>query len=170
MTVFVTKGNKPLTPVQLEKRAQKYITRSWPEANREQSIRNNDGLFTAFMVGFSEDHTINTTNNTFNWDLSQYQTATTRLTRYVLSVGRLAIFEDQETGEFDEEGNAITASVLIQSAIEPLPSTVIITVFNEETETSSEQEVPNPLIEADDAERDQATAIVTATPTEVKNF
>jgi hypothetical protein len=87
-----------------------------------------------------------------------------------LSVGRLAIFEDQETGEFDEEGNAITASVLIQSAIEPLPSTVIITVFNEETETSSEQEVPNPLIEADDAERDQATAIVTATPTEVKNF
>jgi len=83
MTIFVTKGDLPLTASQLEKRAQKHINRSWPEQAREKSIRLADGAFDAFMSTFSADHDVNTANNTFNWQLQDYTKATSRLARYV---------------------------------------------------------------------------------------
>jgi hypothetical protein len=170
MNIFVTKGDKPLTPVQLEKRSQKYIKRSWPEAKREQSMRKDDGEFTAFIVQFSKDHAVNTADNTFNWQLSEYRKATTRLAKYELSVGRPEIYEDQPTGEFDDEGNDIIVPVLVQADIEPLDATVVVPVYDEETDTTSEHVVPNPLIVADEAERAEATATFDATPLDVKAF
>ena len=88
MTQFVTKGDAPLTPVQLEKRAQKHIKRVWPDQAREKSIRLADGAFDAFMSTFSTNHDVNIANNTFNWQLQEYRTATARLAQYVLADGR----------------------------------------------------------------------------------
>ena len=169
MTQFVTKGDLPLTPAQLEKRAQTYIKRSWPAQAREKSIRLSDGAFDAFMVTFSSNHATNVANNTFNWQLQEYGTAVARLDRYVLADGRPEVWEDQPAGEYDEEGNEFVESVLVQSAVEPLVATVEVTTSdidgNETTET-----VANPLIVADDEERAAAQAVVDGTPTDVVAF
>ena len=171
MTIFVTKGDLPLTAAQLEKRAQKYINRSWPEQAREKSIRLADGAFDAFMYTFSADHDVNTANNTFNWQLQDYTKATSRLARYVLSEGRPEVYEDQPTGDYDPEtGEFLTESVLVQTAIDPLDAQVKQTVYDDEGNVTGTTMVANPLIVADDAERDAAQAVVDATAQDVKEF
>lgn len=170
MTQFVTKGDAPLTPVQLEKRAQKYIKRSWPDQAREKSIRLSDGAFDAFMSTFSTNHDVNITNNTFNWQLQEYGNAVARLAQYVVADGRAEVWEDQPTGEYDEEGNEVMESVLVQTAIEPLEPTVTRLVYSDDMDAEpAEETIENPLITADVAERAEAQATVDATPQPVKD-
>ena len=170
MTVFVNKGDLPLTPAQLEKRAQKHIKRVWSDQAREKSIRLADGAFDAFMSAFSADHDVNLANNTFNWQLSEYRKATTRLAQYILADGRAEVWEDQPTGEYDEEGNEVMESVLVQTAIDPLDATVEQPVYDDEGNQTGTETVPNPLIVADEAERAAAQAIVDGTAQDVKDF
>lgn len=171
MTIFVTKGDLPLTPAQLEKRAQKHIKRVWPDQAREKSIRLADGAFDAFMTSFSADHDVNLSNNTFNWQLAEYRKATARLSKYRLADGRPEVWEDQPTGEYDEEGNEVMESVLVQTAVEPLEPTIEQLVYADDPMVEPTLEVvDNPLIVQDDAERAAAQAVVDATPEEVKNF
>ena len=170
MTVFVNKGDLPLTPAQLEKRAQKHIKRVWSDQAREKSIRLADGAFDAFMASFSADHDVNISNNTFNWQLLEYRKATARLARYVLADGRADVYEDQPTGEYDEEGNEVMESVLVQTAIDPLESTVEQNIYDDEGNVTGTETVANPLIVADDAEREAAQVVVDGTPEEVKAF
>jgi len=169
MTIFVTKGDLPLTPAQLEKRAQKHIKRVWSDQAREKSIRLADGAFDAFMSAFSVGHDVNLANNTFNWQLSEYRKATVRLARYVLADGRAEVWEDQPTGEYDDEGNEVMESVLVQTGIESLDVTVEVTTNdvdgNETTET-----VVNPLIVTDVAERTAAQSVIDGTPQDVKGY
>ena len=168
MTIFVTKGDAPLSPAQLQKRSQKYIKRTWPDAAREQSIRINDGAFTAFMLGFSEAHTINTANNTFNWQLAEYGTAVARLAQYVLADGVPEYTVETPTGTYDDLGVEIM-DVYTVAAIEPLEATVEVTTYDEESIATTET-VANPLIVADDAERAAANDVVANTPAPVKNI
>ena len=170
MTQFVTKGDLPLTPAQLEKRAQKYIKRSWPDQAREKSIRLADGAFDAFMSTFSTNHDVNIANNTFNWQLFEYRKATARLAKYVLADGRAEVWEDQPTGEYDEEGNEVMESVLVQTAIEPLEPTVTRLVYSDDMDAEpTEETIENPLITTDVAERTEAQATVDVTPQPVKD-
>lgn len=166
MTTFVAQGDAPLTDAQLEKRAQKYITRSWSPQARERSIRQADGLFDDFMTTFSINHDVNTINNTFNGQLAEYRKATTRLAQYRLADGKPDQTFEEPTGEYDENGDEIM-HVWVQTGIDALEPTVEVTTYdvdgNETTET-----VANPLIVADDAERAAAQAVVDATPDEVK--
>ena len=170
MTIFVNKGDLPLTPAQLEKRAQKWINRSWNNQARERSIRKADGEFDAFMATFSANHDVNTLNNIFNWQLLEYRKATSRLARYVLADGRPEVWEDQPTGEYDEEGNEIMESVLVQTAIDPVEPTVEQPVYDDEGNQTGTETVTNPLIVQDEAERAAAQAVVDATPQEIKDF
>ena len=177
MTLFVTQGDQYLTPVQLERRAQKYIRRSWPDQKREKSIRLGDGQFDAFMSTFSSNHDINITNNTFNWQLQEYRKATARLGQYVLADGREEVVEMQPTGEqvFNEatgEVEDVLHEVVVQTAVEPLPATVEILVYNEEDPDAEPtvETVDNPEIIRDTEERTVAQVVVDATPDEVKNF
>jgi len=170
MTVFVNKGDAPLTNVQLENRAQKYITRSWPAQAREKSIRTADGAFDAFMVTFSADHDVNKANNTFNWQLAEYRKATARLAQYRLADGRPEVWEDQPTGKYDDEGNEVMESVLVQTAIAPLPAQIEVPTYDDEGNQTGTEMVDNPLIVQDDAERAAAQAVVDATPDEVKGY
>ena len=170
MSHFVTKGDLPLTPVQLERRAQKHIKRVWSDQARERSIRISDGAFDAFMTSFSADHDENVANNTFNWQLQEYGNAVARLDRYVLADGRPEVWEDQPTGEYDEEGNEVVESVLVQSAVEPLEATVEQLVWADDPDVAPTTEiVPNPLIVADTEERAAAQAVIDVTPKEVKD-
>jgi hypothetical protein len=166
MTVFVTKNDLPLTPAQLEKRAQKHIKRVWSDQAREKSIRLADGMFDDFMNSFSVDHDVNLTNNTFNWQLDEYRKATARLARYVLADGRPEVWEDQPTGDYDEEGNEVMESMLVQAAVDPLEPTVEVTTYDVDGNGTTET-VANPLIVEDEAEREAAQSIVDGTPDDV---
>lgn len=177
MTIFVTKGDQYLTPVQLEQRAQKYVRRSWPDQKREKSIRLGDGQFDAFMSDFSANHDTNKANNTFNWQLQEYRKATARLEQYVLADGRFELTEMQPTGEqvYNEdtgEMEDVLHEVVVQTAVEPLPATVEILVYNEDDPDAEPtvETVDNPEIIRDTEERAAAQAVVDATPDEVKNF
>ena len=169
MTLFVNKGDAPLTPVQLEKRAQTYIRRSWPSQAREKSIRTADGAFDAFMATFSVNHDANIANNTFNWQLAEYRKATARLEKYRLADGRAEYTIETPTGTFDEEGNEIM-DVTVVPAIEPLPAQVEETTYDDEGNITGTIMVDNPEIVRDDAERAAAQAVLDATPDEVKEF
>ena len=170
MAVFIQKGDTYLTVAQATKRGLSIYNLEMAAHMRAALQVVDNAAYETWALGWISDNELNTANNAFNLALERYRKATQRLAKYALSVGREAVYEDQETSEFDEDGNALTASVLIQSAIEPLSATVTITVYDEETDTSSEQDVLNPLIKTDETERNQSTTIVNATPTEVKNF
>ena len=173
MTQFVTKGDLPLTPAQLEKRAQKWISRSWNTQAREKSIRLADGAFDAFMASFSADHDVNVARNTFNWQLLEYRKATARLARYRLADGRAEVTEVQVIpGAFDPlTGDPLTGTVVIAPHIEAVDPTVSINTYDAETgDVTGTQEVENPVITADNTERASAQAVVDATPQEVKDF
>ena len=166
MTLFVNKGDAPLTPVQLEKRAQKYIKRSWSDQAREKSIRTSDGAFDAFMSTFSTNHTTNVTNNTFNWQLSEYRKAAARLARYIVADGRAEVTEEQGTGTYDDDGNEVMETVVTVTAVDPVEATVDVTTYDDEGEATVET-IENPLITSDVSERDTAQAVVDGTPQEV---
>ena len=175
MTLFVTKGDAPLTPVQLEKRAQKYIKRSWSDQAREKSIRTSDGAFDTFMSAFSADHDVNIANNTFNWQLSEYRKATARLAQYIVADGRAEVVESQPTGEqvWDEDTMEmvdVMADVITVTAIDPVEATITRTVYSDDMDAEpTEETIENPLITADVSERDTAQAVVDATPQPVKD-
>ena len=171
MTIFVTKGDAPLTDAQLEKRAQAHIAKDWTPQSREKSIRTKDGAFDAFMATFSSNHDNNIANNTFNWQLQEYRKATARLAQYKVAEGRAEVYEDQPTGTYDDEGNEVMESVLVQTAVEPLEATVEQLVYSDDPDVEPTLEtVPNPLIVADTEERAAAQSVVDATPEDVKDF
>ena len=173
MSHFVNKGDLPLTPVQLERRAQKYIKRSWSDQAREKSIRLSDGAFDAFMTSFSADHDENIANNTFNWQLQEYGNAVARLARYIVADGRAEVVESQSTGEqvWDEDAMEmvdVMADVITVTAIDPVEATVTRTVYSDDIDAEpTEETIENPLITVDVSERDTAQAVVDGTPAAV---
>lgn len=169
MTIFVTKGDMPLTDAQLEKRAQAHIAKDWPEQAREKSIRTADGAFDAFMATFSANHDVNIANNTFNWQLAEYRKATARLEKYRLADGKPEETIETPTGTFDEEGNEIM-DVTVVPAIDALDAQVEETTYDEEGNITGTIMVDNPEIVRDDEERAAAQAVIDATPEEVKVF
>lgn len=168
MTIFVSKGDAPLTDAQLEKRAQKHITRSWPTQAREKSIRKADGEFDAFMVTFSADHAVNTANNTFNWQLQEYRKAVLRLEKYVLADGRAEQTFEEPSGEYDDEGNEIMHT-WVQAGIDPLPATVEVITYDDEGNATTNT-IDNPAIVLDNEERSAAQVVIDSTPDSVKEF
>jgi len=172
MTLFVTKGDAPLTPVQLEKRAQKYIKRSWSDQAREKSIRLADGDFGTFMATFSANHNVNVTNNTFNWQLQKYHKATARLAHYIVADGRTEVIESQATGDqvLDEDTGEmvdVMTNVITVTAIDPVDATVDQTTYDDNGENPVTTAIENPLITVDVAERADAQAVVDGTPAAV---
>ena len=102
--------------------------------------------------------------------LADYTVATARLARYIVADGRAEVVESQATGEqvFNEETGEmddVMADVVTVTAIEPVDATVTRISYSEDMgEESTEEEVENPLITRDNAERAEAQAIVDATP------
>jgi hypothetical protein len=170
MSVFIQKGDAHLSVAQAYNRGTAiYKNEVAPHIRDGWQVLDPD-YYNAWAENWIRDNQTNETNNVFNLALERYRKATTRLAKYELSVGRPEIYEDQPTGEFDDEGNDIIVPVLVQADIEPLDATVVVPVYDEETDTTSEHVVPNPLIVADEAERAEATATVDATPQDVKAF
>jgi hypothetical protein len=119
----------------------------------------------------------------FNKQLKAYTSAVARLDKYILADGRAEVTEMMDTTEYvvDEEGmivltddepTFIQEEVITVSAVEPLESTVEITVYSEEDMEAEPtvETIENPEITQDNLERTEAQAVVDTTPSEVGAF
>jgi len=170
MSVFIQKGDAPLSYRQATKRGKRLLEAQKQQWQREQGIVENDPEYQAWAEGWIVDNVVNAANNQFNHQLHAYRKATARLAQYLVADGRPEITEEQPTGEYDEEGNEITETVVVQTAIDPVEPTVEQPVYDDEGNQTSTETVTNPLIVSDEAERAEAQSVVDATPQEVKDF
>ena len=170
MTVFIQKGDAALSRRQAIKRGLRHFNAEKAYWEREQGIVESDPEYQAWASQWIADNLVNAENNLFNNQLDAYRKATARLDQYRLADGRPELTEEQPTGEYDEEDNEIIETVVVQTAIDPLEPTVEQPVYDDEGNQIGTEIVPNPLIVADDAERDAAQAVIDNTPQEVKDF
>lgn len=179
MTVFVNKGDAPLTNDQLADRTQAIIDRDWPAWKRERATRLGDDAsldagenltaLNTYMAQVAEDTDVNRANNLFNQQLVDYRAAVARLEQVELSVGREAYTEQVDTGEmeWDEEAKEMVPvmQTVERPAVEPMPATI-----ESVDENGDPVSVPNPIVANDEAERAAAQSTIDATPAEVKAF
>lgn len=170
MTVFIQKGDTPLSVRQATKRGLRHFEAEKAQWQREQGIVTEDPGYLAWAAQWVQDNQINGINNQFNHQLAGYSKATARLAQYRLADGRPEITEEQPTGEYDENGNEVTETVVVQTAIDPLEPTVEQPIYDDEGNQTGIEAVPNPLIVQDDAERAAAQAVIDGTPQEVINY
>jgi hypothetical protein len=108
----------------------------------------------------------------FAQQVEAYKTAKARVAQYQLSVGVPESSETIVTGqEWNEEAmemQDVTETVVIP-AIPALEATVEVTSYDIDTDTSTTETVPNPLIVKDDEERTAAQAVIDSTPQPVKD-
>jgi len=109
----------------------------------------------------------------FSTQADDYRAAKARLERYQLSVGVPESTENISTGQFEpnEDTGVLeeVIEVLVSAHVEPLePTTEVLVSGPPLAGEVSEEEIANPLIVADDAERAEAQAVIDATPTPVK--
>ena len=199
MTVFIQKGDAPLSVRQATKRGMAHVAAELAQAGArtgdEELLRvipHNDlpprlavvvqalghVSYAAYALGWEADNLVNGEHNLFNHQLMVYQAAQARLARYRLVDGRPEVTDEQqaidEQGQpvFDEtNGEPVIETVVVQAAIDPLPAEVERPAYDEETgEQSGTEMVPNPEIVRDDAERTAAQAVVNDTPADVIEF
>jgi hypothetical protein len=170
MTVFIKKGDEPMSRRQAIKRGLRHFNAEKAYWEREQGIVEGDREYQAWATQWVADNVVNAENNLFNNQLAEYRKATTRLSQYKVAEGRQEVYEDQPTGEHDEEGNEVMEPVLVQTAIDPVESTVEQPVYDDEGNQTGTEVVTNPLIVQDENERAVAQAVIDATPQEVKDF
>ena len=199
MSVFIQKGDAPLSVRQATKRGMAYVAAELAQAGArtgdEELLRViphadlpprlaavvqalGHVSYEAFALGWEADNLINGANNLFNHQLADYRAAQARLARYRLADGRPEVTDEQqaidEQGQpvFDEAtGEPVMETVVVQAAIDPLPAEVEQPIYDEVTgEQTGTEMVPNPEIVRDDAERAAAQAVVDDTPAEVIEF
>ena len=183
MTVFINKGDAPISAADLDEGTQRHIDVDWPAWKRERAVRMKEdaslkvgariSALNAYMVQVAADTDTNRANNLFNEQLAAYRKATARLAQVELSVGRAAYDEQIDTGQTtwdDTLGKMVPVMETIQHPpIMPLPATVD-GWDNTDPMNPVAARVPNPAIVQDEAERAEAQAVVDATPAAVKAF
>lgn len=199
MTVFIQKGDAPLSVRQATKRGMAHVAAELAQAGArtgdEELLRLiphadltprlaavvqalGHVSYRAYALGWEADNLVNGEHNLFNHQFAAYRAAQARLARYRLAEGRPEVTEEQqaidEQGQpvFNEEiGEPVMEIVVVQAAIEPLPAEVEQPVYDNETgEQTGTEMVSNPEIVRDEAERADARAVVDETPAEVIEF
>ena len=199
MTVFIQKGDAPLSVRQATKRGMAHVAAELAQAGArtgdEELLRViphadlsprlaaivqalGHVSYAAYALGWEADNLINGTNNLFNHQLVDYRAAQARLARYRLADGRPEVtnehqaIDEQGQPMFDDTtGEPVIESVAVQTAIDPLPAEVERPIYDEVTgEQTGAEMVSNPEIVRDDAERATAQAVVDETPAEVIEF
>lgn len=199
MTVFIKKGDAPLSLRQATKRGMAYVAAELAQAGArtgdEELLRviPQENLparlldvvtalghvsYEAFALGWEADNLINGANNLFNHRLAAYRAAQARLARHRLADGRPEVTEERQvideqgTPLFHEtSGEPVMETVVVQAAIDPIPMEIDQPIYNEATgEQTGSISVPNPDTERDDEERAAAQAVIDQTPSEVIQF
>lgn len=169
MTVFIKKGDAPMSYRQAVKRGLRHFEAERAYWQREQGIVESDPAYLAWAAQWVTDNAENEANNLFNHALANYRAALARLEKYRLADGKPEQTIETLTGTFDEDGNEIM-EVTVIPAIEPLDAQVEENVYDDEGNITGTVMVDNPPIVADDAERAAAQAVVDGTPADVVAF
>ena len=194
MTVFIQKGDDPLTIIQATKRGTQIVAKELSAAGARAgdetifsatahedlpqrlldvlaALPGSPATYSDYAAEWESDNLINSANNLFNHRLAAYRQAVSRLAKYRLADGRAELTEEIETGQYNENGEPITETVVVATAIDPLPATVDVPLYDEATgEQTGIDTGPNPEIVQDDTERAIAQATIDAIPNEVKNY
>ena len=199
MTVFIKKGDAPLSVRQATKRGMAYVAAELAQAGArtgdEELLRviPQENLparlldvvkalghvsYEAFALGWEADNIVNGANNLFNHQLAAYRAAQARLARYRLADGRPEVTEERQV--IDEQGNflfheasgePVMETAVVQAAIDPIPMEIEQPVYDEATgELSGSFMVSNSDTDQDDKERAAAQTVVDNTPAEVIQF
>lgn len=199
MTVFIQKGDAPMSMRQATKRGVAHVAaelaqagaragdeellRVIPHANltpRLAAVVQALGhvSYEAYALGWEADNLVTGEHNMFNHQLAALRAAEARLSAYRLADGRPEVTEEQQATDeqgqpvFDEAtGEPVMETVVVQTAIDPLPAEIEQPVYDEATgEQTGTEMVPNPEIVRDDAERAAAQAVIDGTPQEVQDW
>lgn len=160
------KGQPPMTGGQFRKRVEAFQRKEWHPLMREKDP---DG-YGAWLLSMQPTVAEAESNFVFNWQLQAYRQAVARIARYRLADGQAEVTEQQETGEYDAQGQPIMESVVVSPAVDPLPAEVEVVTHDDAGAPTGTGMVPNPLIVQDEAERAQAQAVIDQIPAEVKAF
>ena len=161
MTVFIKKGDAPLSVRQATKRGMAYVAAELAQAGAltgdEELLRviPQENLparlldvvkalghvsYEAFALGWEADNIVNGANNLFNHRLEAYRAALARLARYRLADGRPEVTVERQV--IDEQGNPlfhetsgepVMETVVVQAAIDPIPMEIKQPVYDEAT-------------------------------------
>ena len=199
MTVFIKKGDAPLSVRQTTKRGMAHVTAELAQAGArtgdEELLRViphadltprlaavvqalGHVSYQAYALGWEADNLVNGKHNLFNHQLAAHRAAQARLARYRLADGRpeitekLQAIDDLGQPVFDEtNGEPVMEAVVVQAAIDPLPAEVERPIYDEVTgEQTGTEMVSNPEIVRDEVERADARAVIDETPAEVIEF
>ncbi len=171
MTIFIQKGDAPMSVRQAVKRGLRYFEAQKQQYLREAGLLTDDADYKAWAAQWLSDNAVNGANNQFNHQLAAYRAALARLAQYRSATGRAQVTESRNTGALDDSGNPVTETVVVQPAIAPLPAEIEQAIILPETGAHTGTEmVANPAIVQDEAERAAAQAVIDATPPEVKAF
>lgn len=156
------KGANPMTVGQFRRRIQARLNLDWPPLKQLDDPQGYQAYFLEMMPHVKDAEEA----FRFNRELAAYRRAVARLARYRIAEGQPEVTEtttDPETGE--------EVTTVMQAAIEPLPTTIERETYDPETgDVTGTEDVPNPAILQDDAERAEAQAIVDAASEEVKGW
>lgn len=177
--VNIRLGGKPVPGSAIARAKDQHMTaKGWPAEMREDALVQlmSDPTSSAAqkamsaLGGFRLDLIETYKINTFNHRLHAYRAATARLAKHRLADGREEVVEPQEvTHLYPDAVEAVFEDVVTRSAIPPLPPTVTVDMY-EDGEVVGTEEVPNPAIVIDDAERARAQEVIDSTPLAVKEF
>jgi hypothetical protein len=199
MTVFIKKGDAPLSVRQTTKRGMAHVAAELAQAGArtgdEELLRViphadltprlaavvqalGHVSYQAYALGWEADNLVNGEHNLFNHQLAAHRAAQARLARYRLADGRpeitekLQAIDDLGQPVFDEtNGEPVMETVVMQAAIDPLPAEVERPIYDEVTgEQTGTEMVSNPEIVRDEVERADARAVIDETPAEVIEF
>lgn len=199
MTVFIRKGDVPLSVRQATKRGMAYVAaelaqagartgdeellRVIPQKNLPARLLDvvkalGHVSYEAFALGWEADNIVNGANNLFNHQLAAYRAALARLARYRPADGRPEVTEERQV--IDEQGNplfheasveTVMETVVVQAAIDPIPMEIEQPLYDEATgEQSGSIMVSNPDTDQDDKERAAAQTVIDQAPDEVIQF
>ena len=194
MTVFINKGDKPLSIRQATTRGTQMVARQLGAAGARAgdetifSAKNHEELpqrlidvlallpgspssYSEYAAQWELSNETNSANNLFNHQLEAYRKYTARLSQYRLLDGRDEITEQRETEQVDDDGMPIVETVVVSVKIEPLTEQIEQAIYNDETGAPEGVElVPNPIVVEDERERQQAQMIMDRLPESVELF
>ena len=194
MSVFINKGDKPLSIRQATTRGTQMVAQQLGAAGARAgdetifSAKNHEELpqrlidvlallpgspssYSEYAAQWELSNETNSANNLFNHQLEAYRKYSARLSQYRLLDGRDEITEQRETEEVDGDGMPIVETVIVSVKIEPLTEQIEQAIYNDEPGALEGVElVPNPLVVEDERERQQAQMIIDSLPESVELF
>ena len=130
----------------------------------------NPSTYSEYAAQWEIENQANSANNLFNHQLAAYKKASARLSAHRLADGQAEVVEQQETGQFNDQGEPITTPVVVKRSIEPLPAQIEQAVYDYDGNALEPVMVDNPAIVKDDQERAIAAGTIAQIPQAVIDF